>query len=49
MKIQYESLTIRQAVAADAKQPAAWWNDGAAEIGIKICETAISGSFWIPI
>ena len=29
MKIQYENLTIRQAVAADAKQLAAWWNDGA--------------------
>ena len=28
-KIQYENLTIRQAVAADAKQLAAWWNDGA--------------------
>lgn len=27
--IQYENLTIRQAVAADAKQLAAWWNDGA--------------------
>ena len=25
-KIQYENLTIRQAVAADAKQLAAWWN-----------------------
>ena len=29
MKIQYENLTIRQAKAADAKQLAAWWNDGA--------------------
>ena len=29
MKIQYENLTIRQAEAADAKQLAAWWNDGA--------------------
>lgn len=27
--IQYENLTIRQAKAADAKQLAAWWNDGA--------------------
>ena len=27
--IQYENLTIRQAEAADAKQLAAWWNDGA--------------------
>ena len=27
--IQYENLTIRQAQAADAKQLAAWWNDGA--------------------
>ncbi len=26
--IQYENLTIRQAQAADAKQLAAWWNDG---------------------
>ena len=29
MKIQYENLTIRQAVVADAKQLTAWWNDGA--------------------
>lgn len=29
MKIQYENLTIRQAEVADAKQLAAWWNDGA--------------------
>ena len=29
MIIQYENLTIRQAEAADAKQLAAWWNDGA--------------------
>lgn len=29
MKIQYENLIIRQAKAADAKQLAAWWNDGA--------------------
>lgn len=29
MRIQYENLTIRQAGAADAKQLAAWWNDGA--------------------
>lgn len=29
MKIQYKNLTIRQAEAADAKQLAAWWNDGA--------------------
>ena len=28
-KIQYENLTIRQTVPADAKQLAAWWNDGA--------------------
>lgn len=28
-KIQYKSLIIRQAEAADAKQLAAWWNDGA--------------------
>ena len=27
--IQYENLTIRQAEVADAKQLAAWWNDGA--------------------
>ena len=27
--IRYENLTIRQAEAADAKQLAAWWNDGA--------------------
>ncbi len=29
MKIQYETLTIRQAEIADAKQLAAWWSDGA--------------------
>ena len=29
MKIQHENLTIRQAMVADAKQLAAWWNDGA--------------------
>lgn len=29
MIIQQETLTIRQAEAADAKQLAAWWNDGA--------------------
>ncbi|WP_419002916.1 GNAT family N-acetyltransferase [Anaerotignum lactatifermentans] len=28
-KIQYENLTLRQAEAADAKQLAAWWNNGA--------------------
>ena len=28
MIVQYENLTIRQAGAADAKQLAAWWNDG---------------------
>lgn len=27
--IRYENLTIRQAETADAKQLAAWWNDGA--------------------
>lgn len=27
--IHYENLTVRQAVAADAKQLTAWWNDGA--------------------
>ena len=27
--IQYENLTIRQAEVDDAKQLAAWWNDGA--------------------
>lgn len=27
--LQYENLTIRKAVAADAKKIAAWWNDGA--------------------
>ena len=27
--IQYENLTIRQAEVGDAKQLAAWWNDGA--------------------
>lgn len=29
MILQNETLTIRQAEAADAKQLAAWWNDGA--------------------
>ena len=28
-KIQYGNFTIRQAEVADAKQLAAWWNDGA--------------------
>lgn len=28
MSIQYKNLTIRQAEVADAKQLAAWWNDG---------------------
>lgn len=28
MKLQYENLIIRQAVKADAKQLALWWNDG---------------------
>jgi RimJ/RimL family protein N-acetyltransferase len=28
MIVQYENLTIRQAGAADAKQLAAWWNNG---------------------
>lgn len=28
-KLQYQNLTIRQAEAADAKQLAAWWNNGA--------------------
>lgn len=28
-KIQHENLTIRQAEASDARQLAAWWNDGA--------------------
>lgn len=28
-RLQYEDLTIRQAEPADAKQLAAWWNDGA--------------------
>lgn len=28
MKIQYKNLTIRQADDSDAKQLAAWWNDG---------------------
>lgn len=28
-KLQYETLTVRQAEAADAAQLAAWWNDGA--------------------
>ena len=29
VKIQHKNLTIRQAGVADAKQLAAWWNDGA--------------------
>lgn len=29
MRIKYKSLTIRDAVAADAEQLTAWWNDGA--------------------
>ena len=29
MYIQYDTLLIRDAVKADAKQLAAWWNDGA--------------------
>ena len=29
MRIQHKNLTIRQAGVADAKQLAAWWNDGA--------------------
>lgn len=29
MIIRYENLTIRQAEVADARQLAAWWNDGA--------------------
>ena len=29
MYIQYDTLLIRDAVTADAKQLAAWWNDGA--------------------
>ena len=29
MNLQYRSLTIRNAVADDAAQLAAWWNDGA--------------------
>ena len=29
MKLQYENLLIRPAVATDAEQLAAWWNDGA--------------------
>lgn len=28
-EIQYEKPTIRQAKVSDAKQLAAWWNDGA--------------------
>lgn len=33
MKLQYENLTIRQAEIFDAKQLAAWWNDGALILG----------------
>ena len=29
MNLQYNNLTIRDAVAADAKQLTTWWNDGA--------------------
>ena len=29
MNLQYKNLTIRDAVAADAAQLTAWWNDGA--------------------
>lgn len=29
MRLQHKNLTIRQAEVADAKQLAAWWNDGA--------------------
>lgn len=29
MHLQYENLTIRSAAAGDARQLAAWWNDGA--------------------
>lgn len=29
MRIQHKNLTIRQAEVTDAKQLAAWWNDGA--------------------
>ena len=29
MQMQYKNLTIRDAVAADAEQLTAWWNDGA--------------------
>ena len=29
MKLNYQDLTIRTAVSADAPQLAAWWNDGA--------------------
>ena len=29
MKIQYKNISIRQAKVADARQLAAWWNDGA--------------------
>ena len=29
MKIQYKNISIRQAKVADARQFAAWWNDGA--------------------
>ena len=28
MNVQYKNLTIRDAVAADAEQLTAWWNDG---------------------
>ena len=28
-ELQYENLTLRQAEVSDAKQLAAWWNDGA--------------------
>ena len=29
MQMQYKNLTIRDAVAADAAQLTAWWNDSA--------------------
>ena len=46
-KIQYENLTIRQAEVADAKQLAAWWNDGAvmAHAGLGTTEEEIIERF----
>ena len=47
MHIKYDSLTIRDAVAADAAQLTAWWNDGAVmahagfPLGLGITEEAI--------